>query len=95
MLNFFESKVDIIKALEATGDFLTKQMNFDMSKPSNLHSDPTFVGIIDQGQKVSIAAEIVIKYKDHLVHKMEELKRDIATIKVKISFLLLKFSGYD
>jgi len=81
-LNSFESKLDIIKILDITGDFLKKQISYDISQPLIMHSDAMMVGQIDDVEKINTAVDIVLKYKENLENKIEDLKKTISAIKV-------------
>ena len=66
-----------------TGDFLKTQMDCDLlSQSVGKYDDPIFVGKIDSDARIEIASDVINKYKSHLENNMENLRRDINTIKV-------------
>jgi len=94
ILSNFESKLDIIKILDITGDFLKKQISFDISQPVVMHSDSMMVGQLDDVEKINTAVDIVFKYKESLENKIEDLKKTISAIKNTIDTLWGKLNKH-
>lgn len=77
----FESKTDIIHVFSFMENFLKKQIAYEGS-PSRTDPDPTLVGMLEEVDKMSIAADIITNYRLHFESKVSELKSSINTIKV-------------
>jgi hypothetical protein len=78
----FESKTDIIHVFSFMEDFLKKQIAYEGSPSSRTDPDPTLVGMLEEVDKMSFAADIITSYRLHFESKVSELKSSINTIKV-------------
>ena len=63
-------------------DFLKKQITSEGSPSSKMDPDPTLVGMIEESDKMNIAADIITGYRLQFEGKVAELKSSIHTIKV-------------
>ncbi len=82
-----ESKLDIIKVLDITGDFLKKQIAEDISQSTIKQLESPLVGPIADTDRINDAIEIVMKYKQSLEDKIEDLKKTISAIRNTIDTL--------
>lgn len=87
MSNAESNKLDIIKILDITGDFLKKQIASDISQSVIMQPDSPLVGQIDDPERINIAIDIVLKYKQSLEDKIEDLRKTISAIKNTIDTL--------